>query len=214
MWPCNSIIIAFVWFVTHGKWTQNFQCGCHRILFKISYSCRFHWMESQREWVSSSQCLSDPGAVMDLGQWWCPWRAPGRLAQDCWHTPAAPEPRKCLPVKRSCSTILVCSLLGCFASQWVFSLHQWTWLIGHESSSYLGCAFTHLGRRSGITWSVDLRSQFSSTASQAKFSMGLPRSISPCSAPHHPSACCSMAGALKHTQEIVSQQHQERHEFL
>lgn len=64
MWPCNSIIIAFVWFVTHGKWTQNFRCGCRRILFKVSYPCRFHWMESQREWVSSSQCQ---GAVMDLG---------------------------------------------------------------------------------------------------------------------------------------------------
>lgn len=117
MWPCNSIIIAFVWFVTHGKWTQAFHCGfCLRLVIHAGFKVTpYHWIESQREGVSSSQRVSKTQVLCwTWGQRWCAWRAPGHPAQDSEGT--APEPRKCLPGERSCSTILVCSLLSWFAS--------------------------------------------------------------------------------------------------
>lgn len=101
MWPCNSIITAFVCFLTHGKWTQTFQCGCCRILFKVSAVTPYHWMESQREWVSSSQGVSKTQVLWwAWGQWWCPQRAPGHPAQDFEGTAISSEPRKCLLVKK------------------------------------------------------------------------------------------------------------------
>lgn len=94
MWPCNSIIIAFVWFVTHGKWTQAFHCGfCLRLVIHAGFKVTpYYWMESQREGVSSSQRVSKTQVLCwTWGQWWCPWRAPGHPAQDSEGT--APEPR-------------------------------------------------------------------------------------------------------------------------
>lgn len=122
MWPCNSIISAFVWFVTHGKWTQNFQCGCCRILFKVSYPCRFQSNSVPLDGIPEGtgelfpMRKRDTGALLDLGTVVVSLessRLPGTGLW--WNTLSAPEPRKPLPVKRSFSIILVCSLrLLCF----------------------------------------------------------------------------------------------------
>lgn len=173
MWPCNSIIIAFVWFVTHGEWPQAFHHGyCLRLVIHAGFKVTpQHWMESQREGVSSSQCVSKTQVLWwTWGQWWCPSRrAPGHPAQDSEGT--APEPRKCLHHP-------LCSL--CFP----VGLCQQRRFTGHESSRDLGCAFTHLRRRSGITWSMDLCSDC--PQQPPEFSRGLLRSVSPCPSPPTP----------------------------
>lgn len=190
MWPCNSIIIAFVWFVTHGKWTRAFQCGyCLRLVIHAGFQVTpQHWMESQREGVSSSQCVSKTQVLWwTWGQCWCPWRAPGHPAQDSEGT--APEPRKCLPGKRSCSPILCAH----FASQWVF--------VSKEDSQAMRAAGTW--DVPSLTWGGEMASPGAWTCvpdcpqQPPEFSRGLLRSVSPCPAPPHTNTCCSTAGALK-----------------
>jgi len=94
MWPCNSIIIAFVWFVVDGKLTQNFKCGHFRIFFKISYCAVWkvtlhHQMKSQRECVFLPTRKLDPSILTDgglcmwtWGQRCCLLWAPGNQAWD------------------------------------------------------------------------------------------------------------------------------------
>lgn len=77
------------------------------------------------------------------------------LSWESSRPPISSRAKEVVPVKRSCSTALVCSLLGCFASPWLFCLHQYRGFPAPESSVSLGCAFTHLSRRSGITRSVE-----------------------------------------------------------
>lgn len=132
MWPCNSIIIAFVWFVVHGKLTQNFKCGHFRVFFKISYPCSFKSNSIPLDEIPKGTCEFFPARKLDTsvltddswrawtwGQWGCPLRAPGNkngtpcLSPVRWNARSAPnaeDPRKWPPVKRSCSLIAVCSL--------------------------------------------------------------------------------------------------------
>lgn len=223
MWPCNSIISAFVWFVTHGKWTQNFQCGCCRILFKVSYPCRFQSNSIPLDGIPEGMGelfpmrKRDTGALLDLGTVVVSLessRLPGTGLW--WNTLSAPEPRKPLPVKRSFSIILVCSLrLLCFP-------------VGLSISKDDSQAM-----RAAVTWDVPSLTWGGEVASPGVWTR-VPNSLQQPPKPSSPwdsrgasvlalllttpiNGCCSTAGALKTSsdkQEIVSQQNQECHEFL
>lgn len=215
MWPCNSIITAFVWFVTLGKWTQTFQCGCCRILFKVSEVSAYHWMESQREWVRSSQGVSKTQVLWwTWGQWCCPQRAPGRPEQDSEGSAISSRPRKCLLVKklqhhpRALTLELLCFPVGSVS-------------ISKEDSQAMKAAGTW--DVPSLTWGAEEAS---------------PGAWSPCSwlssEPPKPSSPqdsrgvsvlallltaptllqCSRSFNNTHKQELASQQNQEWHEFL
>lgn len=137
MWPCNSIIIAFVWFVTHGKLTQNFKCGHFRVFLKISYPCSSKSNSIPLDEIPQGTCELFPTQKLDTGvprddgscawtwgQWYCPSQHQAtrngtpEFSPVWWSTQSAPnaeDPRKCLPVKHGCCIIAVCSL-SCWPS--------------------------------------------------------------------------------------------------
>lgn len=121
MWPCNSISIALVWFVTHGKLTLNFKCGYFRGFFKVSYPCSLKSNSIPLDEIPKGMCELLPthklatSVLMDewtWGQWRCPlWLHAARNGTPSpmeWIGSDTEDPRKCLPVKRSCSVIIVC----------------------------------------------------------------------------------------------------------
>lgn len=217
MWPCNSIIIAFVWFVVHGKLTRNFKCGHFRAFFKISYPCSFksnsipldEIPEGTREFfpprkLDASVPTDDSSRAWTWGQWCCPLRAPGNQEWDSsfltWNAPSAPnaeDPRKCSLVKRSCSLIAVCSLARWRPSG--FLPDESLLSVGNddpalrtllEQRRYAVCAFTNLRLKNWRHLVCGPEwSRFSLTATQNEFSEGLRlKRVSSYSVPHHPNS--------------------------
>lgn len=138
MWPCNSIITAFVWFVVHGKLTQDFKRGRFPAFFKNGCCAAVsvtQCYEGTRElFPPLGQVLLD-GTRVDLGmaalhpQLWT-WRM--------WISITAQS-------RAASSTAGVCLLTVSFSS-WVSSplVKMINHLQCYSSSRVAPCAFTNL----------------------------------------------------------------------